>query len=145
MVRLRKKHYFDYEWKNNPNAVYVGRPTKWGNPFKVEFWGLEKCLEKYEEWLKARLEENPEFLEPLRGKDLVCFCPLDQPCHADIIEKFLSRDNKTDVWCEDCQKILTQNELNAHIDYDSKYYRHSKERMRKVNKEDCCNKGDKDA
>jgi len=27
-------------------------------------------------------------LEPLRGKDLMCFCPLDQPCHADVLLEY---------------------------------------------------------
>ena len=31
------------------------------------------------------IQENPDFLKPLVGKDLVCFCSLDQPCHADIL------------------------------------------------------------
>lgn len=89
MKRLRMKHYRDYEWKKNPNAIYVGRGKgergKWGNPFKVSEYGLKKCLELYREWLMEKLAHDPEFLEPLRGKDLVCFCKLDQPCHADII------------------------------------------------------------
>lgn len=91
MVRIQKKTFFDYEWKKNPNAVYVGRGKgcKWGNPFKASEYGLEGCLKKYREWLTQKLRADPLFLEPLRGKDLVCFCPLDQPCHADIITEFL--------------------------------------------------------
>jgi len=88
--RIQRKNFFDYSWKQNPNAVYVGRPSKWGNPFKVKEYGLEKCLELYEKWLKEKLAEDPQFLEPLRGKDLVCFCSLNRKCHADIIFKFLS-------------------------------------------------------
>lgn len=89
-MRIRKKHFYDCEWKKNPNAVYVGRPTKWGNPYRVEEVGLEKALEGYRFWLKTQLEIDPNFLEPLRGKDLVCFCSLKQPCHADIITEFLT-------------------------------------------------------
>ena len=89
-MRMRKKHPFDYDWRKNPNAVYVGRPTKWGNPYTIEAWGLEKCLIKYREWLIRRLEEDPDFLKPLIGKDLVCWCPLDKPCHADILAEFIA-------------------------------------------------------
>lgn len=88
-MRIQRKNFFDYSWKSNPNAVYVGRPSKWGNPFKVSEYGLEQCLKLYRNWLTQKLNENPNFLEPLRGKDLVCFCPLDKPCHIDIIIEFL--------------------------------------------------------
>jgi hypothetical protein len=67
------------------NAVYVGRPTRWGNPYRVSEMPLGKCLEMYELWLSAQLKSNPGFLDPLMDKDLACFCRLDSPCHADIL------------------------------------------------------------
>ena len=88
-MRLRKKHLYDFSYKENPNAVFVGRPSKYGNPFKVSEYGLEKCLRLYREWLTSKLKEDPKFLELLRGKDLVCYCRLDQKCHADIIMELL--------------------------------------------------------
>ena len=93
MKRIQKKGYFDYSWKKNPNAVYVGRPSKWGNPFKVNDYGLEQALRNYRVWLQQKLIEEPDFLEPLRGKDLVCFCPVDEACHADIIIEFIEKEN----------------------------------------------------
>lgn len=45
---------------------------------------LEDAIECY----RIRLEETPENFPPianLRGKDLACWCPLDQPCHADVL------------------------------------------------------------
>lgn len=74
-----------------PNTVYVGRPTKWGNPLSV---GPASKLDAYTrisavEFYKVHLERNPQLVEEakreLRGKDLSCFCPLDQPCHADVL------------------------------------------------------------
>jgi hypothetical protein len=77
-------------WKMPPNAVYVGRPTKWGNPYKIGVDGnREEVIAKYREWLKKKLEEDPTFLDPLKGKDLACWCPLNKPCHADVILEFL--------------------------------------------------------
>ena len=86
-------------------AVYVGRPTQWGNPFTVtenerggwsvdgpqvqvrgvawrqavsvavrEYSALVISHPKYQEWVAQ-----------LRGKDLACWCPLGQPCHADVL------------------------------------------------------------
>ena len=67
------------------NAVYVGRPSKWGNPFKVDDWTIHMALAAYEEWLDKQLKQNPHFLDPLKGKDLACWCRLNEPCHADIL------------------------------------------------------------
>jgi len=68
-----------------PNTKYVGRPTKWGNPYKVQDYGREEALRLYAEYLEEKLEEDPEFIEPLRGYDLDCYCPLSEECHADIL------------------------------------------------------------
>jgi hypothetical protein len=46
-------------------------------------------MTRYRHWLNERLKEDPNFLEALRGKDLACWCRLDQPCHADILLEFL--------------------------------------------------------
>jgi hypothetical protein len=35
--------------------------------------------------LREEIERNPDWLAPLRGHDLACWCPLDQPCHADVL------------------------------------------------------------
>jgi len=77
-----------------PNTVYVGRPSKWGNPYKVNGLKVETVLKMYDGWLRDRLGEDPHFLDPLKGKDLACWCPLDKPCHADVLLKFLEAKPK---------------------------------------------------
>jgi len=67
-----------------PNTVYVGRPTKWGNPFKIGVDGnRQEVIRKYRQYLLS----NPKLLgqlEELKGKDLACWCsPL--PCHGDVL------------------------------------------------------------
>jgi len=65
-------------WKMPEGAIYVGRPTQWGNPFKtVEQY--RQCFEPIAPYYRERIRAA------LRGKDLACWCPLDQPCHADIL------------------------------------------------------------
>lgn len=65
-------------------AIYVGRPTKWGNPFIVDRDGTrEECIEMYMEWLLGRPHLINEFHE-LKGHDLVCWCA-PEACHADIL------------------------------------------------------------
>ena len=78
--------------KNCPkDAVYVGRPSKWGNPFKIGRDGSrEEVIVKYRTWL---LEDHQLPFKQLKGKDLVCWCaPL--PCHADVL---LELANKGEV------------------------------------------------
>lgn len=70
----------------------IDRMTKWGNPYLIDppyrHRDREHALFLYRQWLKGRLEIEPDFLEPLRGKTLACWCtPL--PCHGDIILEML--------------------------------------------------------
>lgn len=89
MIRMRKKNFEDNAWTSNPNAVYVARPSKWGNPFKMNDESeREEVIEEYKVWLKIQLIKDPHFLDELEGKDLVCFCPLNKHCHADVIIEY---------------------------------------------------------
>jgi hypothetical protein len=77
-------------WKMPPNTIYVGRPAKWGNPYTVENSGSRaRAVELYQDWLTEQIEIAPENLEEIRrelgGKNLACWCPLDQPCHVDAL------------------------------------------------------------
>lgn len=67
------------------NAVYIGRPSKWGNPFEIGKDGdRNTVIEKYRRYL----EHHPELLEAARrelhGKDLVCWCA-PAACHGDVL------------------------------------------------------------
>lgn len=73
--------------KTPEGSVYVGRPTKWGNPFPIR--GLhtrEEAIEKYRAWIMAdeQAELRAQAKAELKGKDLVCWCA-PKPCHADIL------------------------------------------------------------
>ena len=79
-------------WKMPPNTVYVGRPTKWGNPYKIEKYGLELALRNYRRRMEGIRQIAGLDFEQLRGKDLACWCPLDQPCHADVLLEIANAD-----------------------------------------------------
>jgi hypothetical protein len=77
-------------WQMPPNAVYVGRPSPWGNPYHEFGISRERAVKLYRLYVgKWFLEDEPERLDPLRGHDLACWCPLDQPCHADVLLELL--------------------------------------------------------
>lgn len=76
-------------WRMPPNTVSVTRPGKWGNPFTVAKYGRLGAVAMYRQMMTGRglLRVHHE----LRGKNLACFCPLDQPCHADVLLELANR------------------------------------------------------
>lgn len=76
-------------WRaDNPRAVIVSRPSHWGNPYPVAHFGREGAITRY----RADLANSTlgvavysRIREELAGRDLACWCPLDQPCHADVL------------------------------------------------------------
>lgn len=71
-------------WKKEKYDVYIGRPSKWGNPFQIGRDGnREQVIEKYHQWIL----KNPDLLAclpELKGMVLGCWCkPL--PCHGDVL------------------------------------------------------------
>jgi hypothetical protein len=129
-VRIQRKR--TKGWQMPPNAVYVGRPGKFGNPFNFSSsdncWNAlalgcrgdakgrsEASVKAFRQWVdnpggrikemefglvmeakgksmqlgpRAKAGTAPslaEIREELRGKDLACWCALDQPCHADVL------------------------------------------------------------
>lgn len=69
-------------WKMPENTVYVGRPTKWGNPYTLQGWSRERAVSLYRGYAVRKFGN---LKAQLGGKNLACWCPLDQPCHADVL------------------------------------------------------------
>ena len=64
--------------------VYIGRPSKWGNPYVIGRDGTrEQVIAKYRAWVLRR-PELVAALGELRGKVLGCWCA-PQPCHGDVL------------------------------------------------------------
>ncbi|HEV7646350.1 MAG TPA: DUF4326 domain-containing protein [Pyrinomonadaceae bacterium] len=96
-IQFKRKKGF----KLPKNAMFVARPTKWGLPYKVveteaeakaakdpKVMPRKKAMRLYESDLKKKLKSDPEYLEPLKGKDLACYCKPELDCHADILLKY---------------------------------------------------------
>lgn len=75
-------------------AVYVGRGSRWGNPWQVGGPSREpgKTVEKAAEavecfrvgfWSAHRTPDDAR--KALRGKPLCCWCAPGAPCHADVL------------------------------------------------------------
>lgn len=78
-------------WKMPENTVYVGRPSYWGNPFLHGHGNIEKMrpilVELFRDWIENDIdaEDLRNNIHLLRGKNLACWCPIGQPCHADVL------------------------------------------------------------
>ena len=71
-------------WRKPAGAVNVTRPGKWGNPYPMAKHGIQ-ALALYKKHLGREVVAGRLDLEELRGKDLMCWCPLGAKCHADIL------------------------------------------------------------
>lgn len=88
-------------WRKPKDAIVVSRPTFWGNPFivgtpanggnmtpEIAVAEFRKAL------LDGRLQIKVSNLFELRGRDLICWCPLDQACHADVLIELANRSTE---------------------------------------------------
>lgn len=107
-------------WRMPEGAVYVGRPSKWGNPFTVmnagrQGWlvwddrdrfgwvtyetsnGYCAAFDTRQAAMAEAVKRYRHFvrrqwdLTELRGHDLACWCPLVSPCHADVLLAIANR------------------------------------------------------
>lgn len=98
-------------WRMPPNTVKVDRSTRWGNPFRVGIHGeAETCARRFRQLVGGHISMMPPLPVPtyteqakaldhvranlpaLRGKNLACWCPLDAPCHADVLLELANTD-----------------------------------------------------
>ena len=97
-------------WRMPTNTVKVDRTTKWGNPFRIgskllplsgknqgkEFTVTHAIAVKMHRTAAlGKGDASQEFRalvrRELRGKNLACWCPLDKPCHADVLLEIANR------------------------------------------------------
>jgi hypothetical protein len=118
-------------WRTNPDYVYIGRGSKWGNPFKIgESSTRDDVIYLYKKWILCQESLINELFE-LDGKILVCYCkPL--ACHGDVLVDLLHQkkllietavgevadsmgpcicDSHHDYTCPMCEVLQTLNKL----------------------------------
>lgn len=75
------------------DAVYVGRPSIWGNPFVIGKDGTRKdVIEKYRKHIMTNKQLLDKIKNDLSGKDLVCWCS-PKRCHGDILIELANSEN----------------------------------------------------
>ena len=104
-VRLSRKK----GWRLPPDTVSVARPGRWGNPFSVApelapstpvgtrytaMPSVAEAVAAYRRWIEEdpagrRIAEQARI--ELRGRNLACWCPLDGPCHAEVLLEIANR------------------------------------------------------
>lgn len=107
-VRIQRKR--TKGWKMPAGASYVGRGGAgclWGNPFKIGApgpLGRVACDAISSVGFFRTMMSDPQMRAAaayppddairffLGGKDLACWCPLDQPCHADVLLHIANRE-----------------------------------------------------
>jgi len=86
--------------KREPYDVYIGRPSKWGNPFshkggtiaKFRVSSREESIRSYKEWILTQ-QYLLNDLHELKGKVLGCWCK-PQACHGDILIELIEEEGK---------------------------------------------------
>lgn len=90
------------------NTLAVARPSKWGNRYRLNMRcqhpltremitvsSRAQAVELFRLDWEFHLARDPDLFRdvfaPLRGKNLACWCPLDQPCHVDVLIELANR------------------------------------------------------
>lgn len=75
---------FVVHWKKKPFDVYIGHPSKWGNPYTNRKISREEKIQLHREYILSNSELINEIKQELKGKILGCWCS-PMPCHGDIL------------------------------------------------------------
>ena len=102
-------------WRKPEGAIVVARPSKWGNPFAIgsdiecgdRLGGIlihvsdqTHAVLLHAAWIDGELDvrgrdaPTAEQIRALRGRDLGCWCRLDQPCHADVLLEIANKGDE---------------------------------------------------
>ncbi|MCW2957161.1 MAG: hypothetical protein JWO69_2030 [Thermoleophilia bacterium] len=102
-------------WTKPEGAVYVGRGSEWGNPWKIgdpSPWGDQAPMDARQAvdtfaYGVCTPHGRRRVAAALAGRDLMCWCPLDRPCHADVLLALANpADHECDgdaTWCWSCE------------------------------------------
>ena len=96
-------HHFGRVAKEGRSRIYIGTKCKyvkgtfdsiWGSPFSVQRCGREKCIKRYETYVRSNeflMREIPS----LKGKTLECWCK-QQKCRGDVSARLADESKQID-------------------------------------------------
>lgn len=82
-------------YKTDAPGIYIGRGTAWGNPFIANErtdQARDRVCDQFEQYAKWRLNMEPDWLDRLRGHDLVCSCA-PKRCHGDTLVRLANEED----------------------------------------------------
>ena len=99
VAHIRPTYHTLEDWMTNPQHEYIGRSgivfinnerfpkksSEWANPFTVKKYGIDKCLELYEIWLRTKIKK--EGIDEFNKLTI----------HKDVSLDYL--ENLADMWC----------------------------------------------
>lgn len=89
---MEPRVYNSYSDDVPDGAVYIGRPSKWGNPFVVgKPWTRAKAIEQFEQYIRANEWLMAAAKRELKGRNLLCFCA-PEPCHGDVLLRIANEE-----------------------------------------------------
>lgn len=103
--------------------VYIGRGSKWGNPFKIGIDGnREEVIEKYREWILTQ-SELIQSIHELENKILGCYCK-PEACHGDVLLELLAAEKLADSIYKEIKRRLNApcilNEIFEKVEIEKK-------------------------
>ena len=81
-------------WRENPEYVYIGRGSRWGNPYTVATHGRQRCIILFAQAFNREtgvLHYLQGRLDLLKDKILVCYC-MPEACHGEILAQAADRE-----------------------------------------------------
>ena len=90
-------------WRKPAGVVVVARPGRWGNPYRVAIaaagYQAAKDPRHAVDLFTDLVAASPTFRAMVRaelaGRDLACWCPVDRPCHADVLLRIANSESAT--------------------------------------------------
>ena len=80
-------------WRMPPNTVYIGRPSAFGNPYRVGIDGdALTCVQKFEAKYAHNVAYRAAVAAELAGRDLACWCKEGGACHGNTLLRWANDD-----------------------------------------------------
>ncbi len=103
--------------RRDPYDLYIGRPSKWGNPYRIGPDGdREQVIRRFEHHLRFERGDLLDDLAELHGTVLGCWCA-PSPCHGDVLAALIAEAHGLAGRCENCQRLFPRARTGRHREF----------------------------